>query len=484
MTQTDTRASARLSEQPDAYSSFQELFPDYRPRDLRWTPVDGGALEGLGDALALEIPAGVTGMDQIPLELPAFDWPSRTEVREQWGLPDVENLADIHPEPDEPEDEPDGLLPPAGFQKNHRVVPFERHAWYTPFHMSPADWGIHLRQEGWYRVARDIYKTCPHRNTWPEARLSALAVLVFHQLFHYLAESAAVSMEAIAGDPYLYPRYYQDGYRPSFLTPWCFEEALANSYVYAWSESTGLDREWLRHYLRRQPPGYRSFHRYGDTRLWYGARRLGEQMLVTGLKRWPAADRPFVTHESQPLYPVENLFALATPPESYLGRLAVPIRVHRAPFPRFIRQSVTNTGGVSKIALKNLTAIASSIRRMYLEGGDGNFLIISLPEEENIFVQMAAPRGEPNLYVEAANNSAFTLAPERRLTETQIQRMYERGWRPPAAEPDHNFSTHWQAFNDEDRRQIAYDVLETFAEVYSVPPGQPLQVEVNLSNLA
>ena len=125
---------------------------------------------------------------------------------------------------------------------------------------------------------------------------------------------------------------------------------------------------------------------------------------------------------------------------------------------------------------QSILIVSDSLRRVQEEGGRGNFVIFTSDEGKGYYIQFAAARGQTSFWAEAVSNDV--LKPEFALDAERMERLKSLGWK---GEPGRNFFRNdWQASNDEERTQIAEEVLRTFVEVYGYEPDQPLEVNLVL----
>jgi hypothetical protein len=152
-------------------------------------------------------------------------------------------------------------------------------AWYCPVHFFGHAWGIYIRESCILSHALDI-ATFVH---WPSVHVpqseiarhllrSAFYVFFLHEQFHHKVESLGFRLLVSTGTDRYRP-YKANVYRPTFLTPRCIEESLANAESYRrLGEPRYVQRvdpairDGLRRYLLRsiplQPPGYAEGVRY------------------------------------------------------------------------------------------------------------------------------------------------------------------------------------------------------------------------------
>jgi hypothetical protein len=123
-----------------------------------------------------------------------------------------------------------------------------------------------------------------------------------------------------------------------------------------------------------------------------------------------------------------------------------------------------------------LAQIANSLRHIQEEGEEGNFALFIVDDQKNYYIQFTAEPGETSLHAEAVSNEY--LDPEFALTPEQIARLQSMGWNAPGTFP--NFYQDREAITDEDRLQIAREVMQASIEVYGWMPGQPINVELVL----
>ena len=118
--------------------------------------------------------------------------------------------------------------------------------------------------------------------------------------------------------------------------------------------------------------------------------------------------------------------------------------------------------------------IISSLRQIQEEGGDGSFTVFSY---DPYFIQFMAHKDEP-LYAEAVSNNF--LEGDFRLNEDQMNRLETMGWLPPDELQVNYWQDNLSGNNDDERLAIAKLVIKTFKEIYNLPEGKELKVEVIL----
>jgi hypothetical protein len=146
-------------------------------------------------------------------------------------------------------------------------------AWYCPIHYFGHGWGIYIREACILSHAIDIASFIH----WPSVKAarreipkqllrSAFYVFFLHEQFHHKIESLGLRL-LVATHHDCYRPYKKNVYRPTYLTPDCLEESLANAESYRrLGEARYVDRldgairSGLRDYLKAsismQPPGY------------------------------------------------------------------------------------------------------------------------------------------------------------------------------------------------------------------------------------
>lgn len=125
---------------------------------------------------------------------------------------------------------------------------------------------------------------------------------------------------------------------------------------------------------------------------------------------------------------------------------------------------------------QSLSTIADSLRRVQEEGGHGNFVIFTSDEQKGYYIQFAVGRGQKSFWAEAVSNDV--LKPDFALGAERIERLKSLGWQ---SESGRNFFRNdWQASNDEERTQVAEEVVRTLVEVYGYEADQPLDVNLVL----
>ncbi|MBI4862690.1 MAG: hypothetical protein HY815_20880 [Candidatus Riflebacteria bacterium] len=128
----------------------------------------------------------------------------------------------------------------------------------------------------------------------------------------------------------------------------------------------------------------------------------------------------------------------------------------------------------------NLERIAEALRRIMTEGGEGNFAIMTADERRNYYIQFASECGSTSLFGEAVSNESLTTG--NALGPRQEQRLEELSWLPPEDNCT-NYHREWTEDHDDGVRALAGTVMQTFREVYGIPPEQPIEIELNLDEL-
>ena len=123
---------------------------------------------------------------------------------------------------------------------------------------------------------------------------------------------------------------------------------------------------------------------------------------------------------------------------------------------------------------QNLEQITAALRQIQEDGGDSNFVVFTADPAKNYYIQFVGELAHDSLFGEAVSNEF--LEPPFTLTLSQEARLRELGWQAG----EDNFYQEWFASNDEDRQEIAQLVMQTFIEVYNIPPKQTIDVVVNL----
>jgi hypothetical protein len=195
-----------------------------------------------------------------------------------------------------------GQSSPRSHQTPRREPPEPHCAWYCPIHFFGHAWGIYIRESCILSCALDIarfvnWSAVPH----PFARRYAIArqllrsafyVFFLHEQFHHKVESLGFRL-LIATRTDRYRPYKAKVYRPSYLTPQCIEESLANAESYRrLGERRYRERherailEALRSFLavsfNAQPPGYKEASNFLAETLYRDGLRLLQSQVLDG----------------------------------------------------------------------------------------------------------------------------------------------------------------------------------------------------------
>lgn len=123
---------------------------------------------------------------------------------------------------------------------------------------------------------------------------------------------------------------------------------------------------------------------------------------------------------------------------------------------------------------ENLNNIVAALRQIQDDGGDGNFVVFTADPAKNYYIQFVGELGHDDLFGEAVSNE-FLERPYQ-LTPMQENKLRDLGWQAGEG----NFFQEWVASDDDERREIAQVIIQTFVDVYHMPPKQPIEVVVNL----
>ena len=121
--------------------------------------------------------------------------------------------------------------------------------------------------------------------------------------------------------------------------------------------------------------------------------------------------------------------------------------------------------------------IADALRRIQEEGGEPNFAVFRADEERNYYIQFVTAKGETELFAEAVSNQY--LSSEHALSNEQIARLESMGWSLDDQE-NSNYYRLWEASSDEERSDVAQEVMRTFTEVYCISPDAPIETKLIL----
>jgi hypothetical protein len=154
---------------------------------------------------------------------------------------------------------------------------FETCAWYTSYHYSASDWGMHIYEDCLIKSAKHIKKY--HNYKKEDCVLAAFIMIFCHELFHHLTDIAITSMELIKSDPNIYIEYSKNVYKVDFnKQPYgALEESLANRYLFGRYKSCKLNKHYLNNLLKREPIGYKHFDKYIGKKFTEGRRHLLNQ---------------------------------------------------------------------------------------------------------------------------------------------------------------------------------------------------------------
>ena len=126
---------------------------------------------------------------------------------------------------------------------------------------------------------------------------------------------------------------------------------------------------------------------------------------------------------------------------------------------------------------KRIDQIEQALKRIQMEGGNGNFVIFQTDFRKNYYVQVAGQNNDPALYLEAVSNEC--LEPEHRLSRAQEDLLKFMDWEPPNASQI-NYYRHEDAATDVERRQVANLIYTVLSKVYGYRPDQEIDIHLVL----
>jgi hypothetical protein len=167
-------------------------------------------------------------------------------------------------------------------------------AWYRSFHYEPIpQWGIYLLDKGIYYLAKKLEDQFDPSEITSETRQKcindAVAVLYYHELFHFYTDLAAAKLE-IEDCRSMYVDYFYNRYPEGWTRsngapteiPSKLEEALANEFARSKTlrnTSTSF-RKTLVKFMKSQPDGYKHWGGVKHNQRWKsGLSKLGERLL-------------------------------------------------------------------------------------------------------------------------------------------------------------------------------------------------------------
>jgi hypothetical protein len=137
-------------------------------------------------------------------------------------------------------------------------------------------------------------------------------------------------------------------------------------------------------------------------------------------------------------------------------------------------------GPFDQTALHENTSLIAELLRIVQEVTFGvSNAIFHGGEDWEYYIQLVGVRDDADVYAEAVGNR--NLDPPRALDEDQIATLRDFGWEEPDKTSAGNYRRTWEVRSDHDRTVIAGAVMRTFLDVYRHPPGEHLEIEVQLS---
>lgn len=209
--------------------------------------------------------------------------------------------------------------------------PIDTLAYYLPFHLHGANWGIYVRESG-ILFAATIMKGSALSPS--DALFIDLGhqLLLDHERLHFRAEVACARAAVIAGYR-LYDIYFSDGFATAH------EEALANALAFRLIRRAryGIQSR-VTTWMKSQGPGYCDFERWGSPAKFEGGCRLASQHMLKRLLasslRQPAEFLFDSIRFKAPIYmvlDVSSVTALKPFPKKYGIRVFVHVRDEHPP---------------------------------------------------------------------------------------------------------------------------------------------------------
>ena len=124
----------------------------------------------------------------------------------------------------------------------------------------------------------------------------------------------------------------------------------------------------------------------------------------------------------------------------------------------------------------NIRKIAEGLSRLFYEGGDDNFMIVTGDEERNYYLQFAASAGDPVMMIQAVNNTF--LHGKDALSQEQIDWLLAIGFEQDEEDPDMNLQMFVNADDDETWEELGEMVVEILTDVYGVSPDVSYDIEI------
>ena len=118
--------------------------------------------------------------------------------------------------------------------------------------------------------------------------------------------------------------------------------------------------------------------------------------------------------------------------------------------------------------------IASGLLDLTREGGPGNFMVVS---SGDIYVQFAGSPGNPQVVCESISNEY--LPKTLKMSRESIDRLQEFGFVLGGDEIE-NFSRSYEITTEDNAREVAETAIQILKEVYALPKGAEVQIELSL----
>ena len=117
--------------------------------------------------------------------------------------------------------------------------------------------------------------------------------------------------------------------------------------------------------------------------------------------------------------------------------------------------------------------IADALRKLTIDGGADNFVIISCGD---LYVQFAGSRGSKELYCEAVSNEY--LSKDDQLSPDRIDRLEQLGF--DLDDSSSQYSRKFRIADDSEVRELARTTLNILADVYGCRRDSDINLELTL----
>lgn len=126
---------------------------------------------------------------------------------------------------------------------------------------------------------------------------------------------------------------------------------------------------------------------------------------------------------------------------------------------------------------KLLIEISTNLQKIVMEQGDDRFVIFTIDQPKNYYIQCMHVPDSNFINAEAVSNEY--LADADKLNQEKLSKLQSIGWNTLIGN-DENFQLDFKICSIEDYDHLARTIVETLIEVYDYNPKNEIDIDLNL----